>query len=82
MPLAAMDGFRDYHSKLKYKSDKDKYHIIMLICGILRSDTNEFIYMMEIDSQNQKTNVWLSRFGGGIKQKFGTHVYTCMLSHV
>ena len=31
MPLATMDGFRDYHSKLKYKSDKDKYHIIMLM---------------------------------------------------
>ena len=28
-----MDGSRDYHTKWS-KSDKDKYHIISIICGI------------------------------------------------
>ena len=29
----------------------DKYHMILLICGILKTDTNELIYKTEIDSQ-------------------------------
>ena len=34
MPFAAnMDGPRDYHTK-RNKSEKDKYHMILLICGI------------------------------------------------
>ena len=35
-----MNGPRDYHSKCS-KSDKDKHHMILLICGILKNDTNE-----------------------------------------
>ena len=45
-----MDGPRDYHTKWS-KSDKDKYHMISLKRGILKNDTNEFIYKREIDSQ-------------------------------
>ena len=45
-----MDGLRGYHTKWS-KSDKDKYHMISLICGILKNDTNELIYKTEIDSQ-------------------------------
>ena len=26
------------------KSEKDKYHIVSLICGVLKKDTNELIY--------------------------------------
>ena len=33
------------------QTKKDKYHIISLICGILKSDTNELIYKTESDSQ-------------------------------
>ena len=29
----------------------DKYHMISLSCGILKDDTNEFIYKTETDSQ-------------------------------
>ena len=29
--------------------EKDKYHIISLICGILKNDTNELIYKIEIE---------------------------------
>ena len=30
---------------------KDRYHMISLIYGILKSDTNELIYKTEIESQ-------------------------------
>ena len=35
-----MDGARAYNAK-QNKSKKDKYHMISLICGILRNKTNE-----------------------------------------
>ena len=31
------------------QTEKDKYHMISLICGIFKNDTNEFIYRTEID---------------------------------
>ena len=45
-----MDGPRDYHPKWS-KSEKDKYHMISLICRIFKSGTNKLIYKTEIDSQ-------------------------------
>ena len=33
------------------QAEKDKYHMISLICGILTNDTNELIYKTEIESQ-------------------------------
>ena len=33
------------------QTEKDKYHVISLICGILKNDTNELIYKTEINSQ-------------------------------
>ena len=33
------------------QTEKDKYHMISLICGIWKNDTNELIYKTEIDSQ-------------------------------
>ena len=51
----------------------------------LKSDTNELIYKREIDSQRQKTNLWLPKgiAGGGggwekINQKFGIKIYTLL----
>ena len=46
------------------KIEKDKY-MILLTCGILKTDTNELIYKTEIDSQTQKTNLWLLKGEGG-----------------
>ena len=43
------------------QTEKGKYHMISLICGILKNDTNELIYETEIDSQTQKTNLWLPK---------------------
>ena len=46
------------------QTEKDKYHMISLICEILKNDTNELIYKIEIDSQTQKTNLWLPKGKG------------------
>ena len=47
------------------QTEKDKYHIISLICGILKNDTNELIYKTETDPQTSKTNLWLPEGKGG-----------------
>ena len=41
---------RDDHTKPS-KSEKDKYCMISLTCGIYKNDTNELIYKTEIDPQ-------------------------------
>ena len=33
------------------QTEKDKYHMISLICGILKKGANELIYKTEIESQ-------------------------------
>ena len=43
-----MDGPGDNHTKWTQK-DKDKYHMISLICGILKN-TNELLYKKETDT--------------------------------
>ena len=65
-----MDGPRDYPTKWS-KSDRDKYHMISLICGILKKNgTNENkmvqINIYKTDSQIQKTNLWLPKGCRGI----------------
>ena len=35
------------------QTEKDKYHMIPLTCGILKNDANEFIYKTETDSQTE-----------------------------
>ena len=62
------------------QKQKDKYHMISLMCGILKNDTNEFTYKTEIDSQIQKANSWLAKGKGwgGINQEFGIKIYTLL----
>ena len=38
--------------------------MISLTCGS-KNDANELIYKIEIDSQTQKTNLWLPKGKGG-----------------
>ena len=39
--------------------------------NLKKNDTNELIYKIEIDSQTQKTNLWLSKGkGGGMNLEF------------
>ena len=63
MPFAAtwMDGETVRLSKIRQKKT---IMMISLICGILKNGTNEFIYKTEIESQMQKTNLWLPRVKG------------------
>ena len=46
-------------SKVSQK-EKDKYHMISLICRILNMTQVNF-YEAETDSQTQRTNLWLPR---------------------
>ena len=48
-----MDGPRDYNTNEVSQTEKDKYHIILLTCGILKkkNETSELIYKTEIDPQ-------------------------------
>ena len=43
------------------QTKKDKYHMISLICGILKNNTAELTYETEMDSQIQKTTIWLPK---------------------
>ena len=64
-----MDGSRDYHTEWS-KSEKDKYHMTLLICRILKNDTNELIYMIGTGSQILKRSLWLPKGKGG-RDKLG-----------
>ena len=70
----------DLETIILSKSEKDKYYMISLIFGILKTDTNEFIYKTEIDSQTQKTHLWLpkGKGEGRINQKFWINIYTLL----
>ena len=51
-----MEGPRDYHTKWS-KSDKDKYHMISLICGILKMmQTNLFRKQKQTHSHKKQTS--------------------------
>ena len=53
------------------QTEKDKYHMISLICGIYKNDTHELIQRTKIDSQTQKTNLWLPIGKGRGRDKLG-----------
>ena len=57
------------------QTEKDKYHMILLICGILKTGTNELIYKTEINVENKLT-VTKGESRGGINWKTGTDIYT------
>ena len=45
-------------------SKKGKYHMVSLICRILKkNDTNELFYKTEIDSRLKRMNLWLQEVG-------------------
>ena len=52
-----MDRPRDDHINWN-KSDKDKYHMISLLCGVCKDVTDELIYKTETDSLTLETNIW------------------------
>ena len=57
-----MDGPRDYH----IKSDKDRYHMISLICRIFKNYINELIYKTNrVTDIEKKLTVTKGGSGGG-----------------
>ena len=59
-----MDGPGDDHTKWS-EPDRDKYHMISLICGILKKHgTDELIYKIETDSQTEIMNLQLPKGNG------------------
>ena len=55
---------------------KDKYHMISLMCGILKQGTNEHIYKTDVESQVQKTNLGYQGRGEGVDWEFRIDIYT------
>ena len=51
-----MDGPKDYHTEWS-KSENDKYHMISIICGIVKKNNYKWTYLQEIsrvtDVENQ-----------------------------
>ena len=59
------------------QKEKNKYHVVSLICGIQKNGTDQLICKAEIDVPMQKTNVWISRRReGGMNWKIGIDVST------
>ena len=51
-------------SEVSHK-EKSKYHILMHICVIQKNHIDELIYKAEIETQTQRTNIWIPRGEGG-----------------
>ena len=58
-----MDGPTDYHTKWS-KSEKDKYHMILLICGILKKMIQMNLYTKQ--KHRKQTYGYQTGSGGGI----------------
>ena len=61
------------------QTEKDKHHMVSLICGIHKNDAKELINKMETKAQILKSNFWLPKgklWGGRISWKAGVNTYT------
>ena len=66
MPFTAtwMDLESVIQSEVSQK-EKNKYHILTHICGIQKNGIDDLICKAEIETQTQRTNVWIPRGEGG-----------------
>ena len=50
------------------QKEKNKYRILMHICGIQKSGTDELVWKAEMETQMQRTNIWTPQgeSGGGL----------------
>ena len=62
------------------QKEKNKFHIISLVCGIWKNGTDELICKAEIESQIQRTNLWTPKEQeqGEELGDWDRHVYTTM----
>ena len=71
-----VDGHRECHTEWSQK-EKIKYSIVMNISGIWKNNIDYIICKAEIETQTQRTNVWIPRGkvgGGGLET--GWHMWT------
>ena len=69
MPFAAT--WRDPEIIILSKTEKDEYHNITSMWNLKKNDIIELIYKTEIDSQMQKTNLWLPKGKNKQRNKLG-----------
>ena len=58
-----MDGPRDCHTEWSSQTEKDKYHIISIICEILKNGTNELFYKTKQTYGYQRGNGGRDKLG-------------------
>ena len=65
------------------QKEKNKYYILMHICGIQKNDTDEPIYRIGIERQTQRTNIWIPRGKGGERNwEIGTDRHTLLILRI
>ena len=47
------------------QKEKNKYHILMHVCGTQKNGTDEPVCKAEIETQRQRTNIWTQGGEGG-----------------
>ena len=69
---------RDHHTKSK--SERESQIPYDITCGIKNMRMDGFVYKTEVESQIQKTNLWLPGYKewGGINWEIGTDIYTLL----
>ena len=72
-----MDGPREYGTKWSESTEKNKYYILAVVCGLFKkkNDVNESFYKTETDSQIQKANLLLPKGKSGIWKGEGLGVW-------
>ena len=62
------------------QKEKNRYCILMHICGIQKNGIDDLICKAEIETQMQRTNIWIPRGKreGGMNWEIGIDLYTTM----
>ena len=63
------------------QKEKNKYRILMHICGLQKNGTDEPVCKAEIETQMQRTNIWIPKGesgegGGGMNWEIRIDIYT------
>ena len=63
-------------------SQKNKYGILMHVCGIQKNAINDLIRKAETERWTWRANVYPRQEGGGMDGEIGVDVYTLLMLHV
>ena len=70
-----MDGPRDCHTVEISQKEKNKYCLLMHICGIQKNGTDKPVCKVEIETQTQRTNIDTKGEGGGMNWETEVGMY-------